>query len=152
MRYILALFTLSVMLTASDSGPVRWSAESLKRIDQNLASKLNEKKLAAEKLGQFDNHMVALVRREGSGDAEQHVRTADIFYVVSGKATVQVGGNMVSGRHTSGNELLGTSINGGTKTRLGPGDVFHIPANAPHQVLVQPGKQFVYVMVKIDEP
>jgi quercetin dioxygenase-like cupin family protein len=75
-----------------------------------------------------------------------------MFYVVSGEATVQVGGNMLSDRHTSGNELLGGPIDGGTKTRLGPGDVFHIRANAPHQVLVEPGKQFAYVMVKIDEP
>jgi len=55
-----------------------------KRLDQSLASKLNEKKMAAQKLAQFNNHMVALVHREGPGDAEQHVKLVDMFVVVSG--------------------------------------------------------------------
>ena len=59
---------------------------------------------------------------------------------------------MLNGRNTAANELLGSGINGGTKSRLRAGDVFHIPANAPHQVFVDSGKQFVYMMVKVDEP
>src|SRR4051812_31127290 len=144
MKCVIALFAFSAIVVASDPDPVLWSAESIKHIDKRLASKLNDKKMAAEKLGQFDNHELALVRREGSGDAEQHVKLADIFVVVSGEAMVQVGGTMMNGKHTSENELLGSSITGGTKNRLRPGDVFHIPANAPHQVLVGSGKQFVY--------
>lgn len=152
MRYMVALFALCAIVAGSEPEPVLWSAESLKHIDKRLASQLNDKKLASEKLGQFNNHLLALVRREGSGDAEQHVKVADIFFVVSGQATVQVGGTMLNGRHTSDNELLGSSISGGTKNHLRAGDVFHIPANAPHQVLVDSGKQFVYLMVKVDEP
>jgi mannose-6-phosphate isomerase-like protein (cupin superfamily) len=113
---------------------------------------LNEKNLASEKLGQFDNHLVALVRREGAGDAEQHVKVADIFFVISGEAIIQVGGTMLNGRRTSDNELLGASISGGSRNRLRAGDVFHIPANAPHQIFVDAGKRFVYVMVKVNEP
>jgi mannose-6-phosphate isomerase-like protein (cupin superfamily) len=95
--------------------------------------------------------LLALVHREGTGEAEQHVKVADIFWVVSGEASVQVDGTLINGHPTSENELLGSAIHGGTKTRLGPGDVFHIPANVPHQVLVDSGQPFVYVMVKVDE-
>ena len=152
MRYMIALFAFSAIVAASDPGPVLWSAESLKHIDKRLALKLNDKKSASERLAQFDNHQLVLVRREGSGDAEQHVKVADIFFVVSGEATVQVGGTMLNGRNSAANELLGSGISGGSKSRLRPGDVFHIPANAPHQVFVDSGKPFVYMMVKVDQP
>lgn len=150
MKYIVAILAVSAALAASASDPVLWSAESLKRLDQSLASKLNEKKMAAQKLAQFDNHLVALVHREGAGDAEQHVKLVDMFVVVSGEATVQVGGTMLNPHHTSEDELIGSSIKGGTKTRLAAGDVFHIPADVPHRVLVEPGKQFVYMLIKVD--
>ena len=48
------------------------------------------------------------------------------------------------------NEILGASIKDGVRKRLGAGDMVHIPARTPHQLLVAPGKQFTYAVVKID--
>jgi uncharacterized RmlC-like cupin family protein len=36
--------------------------------------------------------------------------------------------------------------------KLGVGDVVHIPVKVPHQLLVEPGKQFTYFVVKVDTP
>jgi hypothetical protein len=47
MRYVVALFAVAAF-AATPADPVLWSAESLKQLDQNLASKLIDKKLAAE--------------------------------------------------------------------------------------------------------
>jgi mannose-6-phosphate isomerase-like protein (cupin superfamily) len=91
-----------------------------------------------------------LVHREANGDAEHHVKQADIFIVNSGEATVIVGGTMDNPRNTAPNEFAGPSIKGGTRTKIGPGDVFHIPPDTPHQVLVEPGVKFTYMIVKVD--
>jgi quercetin dioxygenase-like cupin family protein len=40
---------------------------------------------------------------------------------------------------------------GGTSHKLAAGDVVHIPANTPHQLLVEPGTQFTYFVVKVNQ-
>ena len=57
---------------------------------------------------------------------------------------------MVDGKQTAAGEVRGPSIKGGESKKLGAGDVVHIPAKIPHQILVSNGKQFTYFVVKID--
>jgi hypothetical protein len=45
-------------------------------------------------------------------------------------------------------EYLGTSIEGGERHPLGPGDIVHIPAKIPHSFLVPTGKHITYALVK----
>ncbi|MCL4402821.1 MAG: cupin domain-containing protein, partial [Acidobacteria bacterium] len=100
----------------------------------------------------FGNHSVMAAHREANGEAELHQKQADIFIVETGEAELVVGGEMVGGKTTAPNEIRGVSIKGGEKSKLGPGDVVHIPARVPHQVLVAPGRQFTYLIVKVDTP
>ena len=46
------------------------------------------------------------------------------------------------------NEIRGKSITGGVRKPMAPGDVFHIPAKMPHQMLVP--KSLVIQVVKVD--
>ena len=46
-------------------------------------------------------------------------------------------------------EYVGTSIEGGERHPLGPGDVIHIPATIPHSFLVPRGKHITYVLLKL---
>jgi quercetin dioxygenase-like cupin family protein len=48
--------------------------------------------------------------------------------------------------------MIGSSVRGGVEKRLKAGDVLHIPAKTPHQMLVEPGQQVTYMVVKIDAP
>ena len=46
-------------------------------------------------------------------------------------------------------EGRGTKIVGGVDNMLKKGDVLHIAPNTPHQSLIEPGKYFVAMVVKI---
>ena len=48
-------------------------------------------------------------------------------------------------------EIKGKSIAGGVKQVLNAGDVIHIPAGTPHQLLLDQGKDFSAFVVKIHE-
>jgi glc operon protein GlcG len=75
---------------------------------------------------------VAASRRDGAGQAELHATENDIFYVLEGRATVVVGGEIVDGKETAPNEIRGTAIRGGEAHELGAGDVLTIPRGVPH--------------------
>lgn len=88
-----------------------------------------------------------LVVRTKSGRAELHMTSADEFVVVQGSATLVTGGTIVNPQGTA--EVRGDSLQDGVRARLKVGDVIHIPANTPHQLLLDGTALFVYVLVKI---
>ena len=75
---------------------------------------------------------VAASRRDGAGQAELHATDTDIFYVLEGRATVIVGGDIVDAQETAPNETRGSAITGGEAREIGPGDVLTIPRGVPH--------------------
>ena len=93
-----------------------------------------------------------LTARTASGIGELHKRWQDNFFVVSGEATVTVGGHMIDPKETAPDEIRGTRVEGGESHLLRKGDVLHVPANTPHQTVVAPGATFVYYVVKVEEP
>lgn len=90
-----------------------------------------------------------MAHREGSGEAELHERWNDIFVIESGEGTVVVGGSIDGRRETGPGEVRGTAVTGGENHPVKPGDVVHIPANTPHQMLVRKGAHVTYFVVKI---
>jgi len=71
----------------------------------------------------------------------------EIITVVSGEGTlVAGGGTMVDGKTTAPHEIRGKSIDGGVRKPMAAGDVFYIPANIPHQMLVP--KSMIIQVVK----
>jgi len=91
------------------------------------------------------------VHREGSGVAEIHETEADLMVIVSGKGELIVGGMMRDAKTTAAGELRGPSIDGGTHQKLAPGDIVHIAPKIPHQVLLDPGTQITYFVLKVKE-
>jgi uncharacterized protein GlcG (DUF336 family)/mannose-6-phosphate isomerase-like protein (cupin superfamily) len=75
---------------------------------------------------------VAASRREGAGLAEIHANETDIFYVLEGKATLIVGGEVVDPKQTATNEIRGAALRGGESRALRAGDVITIPRGVPH--------------------
>jgi glc operon protein GlcG len=71
-------------------------------------------------------------RRDGPGQAEIHTEDTDIFYVLSGSATLVTGGELVEPRQIAPAELRGLGIRGGSEQRIGAGDVLTIPRGVPH--------------------
>jgi mannose-6-phosphate isomerase-like protein (cupin superfamily) len=142
-----AASTFAIAASAADpEGFAMYTASDIQA--RARAAKLDENKAGAARLATWGNHSLMIVRRDGDGASEVHTTQADIITVVSGEGTLIVGGTMVDGKPTTPNEIRGKSIDGGVKKAMAPGDVFHIPAGMPHQMLVT--KPLVVNVVKVD--
>jgi uncharacterized protein GlcG (DUF336 family)/mannose-6-phosphate isomerase-like protein (cupin superfamily) len=71
-------------------------------------------------------------RRDAPGQAEIHLQDTDIFYVLSGSASLVTGGEVIDAKTTEPNEIRGTRIEGGAAQEIGPGDVVSIARGVPH--------------------
>jgi mannose-6-phosphate isomerase-like protein (cupin superfamily) len=89
--------------------------------------------------------------RSRDGDAEVHQNFADLFFVLAGTATLVTGGTVIRARTVEPGEMRGDSIESGTRQELKAGDVAHVPAGLPHQMLVAGEKTVTYFVVKVQE-
>ena len=144
---LVVMLACSVAVLAADPAqPLFWSAGQQKDFDKQALSKLNpDRHLGTERL--LDSAFVAY--RNGSGEAEIHEKQADLLMIRSGEGNVLVGGKIVEGKPSGPDEVRGKSIEGGTRFPIAAGDVLYIPANTVHQFLVEPGKSFTAMVVKI---
>lgn len=152
MRSVLAI--LAVLTLADQSGPGGvhvWRATDITAKGTALAQKLDAQKLANETIATEGNRTFMIAHREGSGVAEWHEKQADLMFISAGQITMVYGGTIVDAKTTAPGEMRGASIQGGTEARLGPGDVLHIPAKVPHQMVLAPGAQVTYFVTKIIE-
>lgn len=151
MRKFLPILILLPMFAADPPGFMVWKTSDIKTREKELAGKMN-KNVASETLATYGNHLTMLAHREGDGEVEVHDKMADVFFIESGEATLIVGGTVEGSRVTAPNEIRGTSISGGVKKTVAVGDVVHIPAKVPHQMLVAKGKKVTYFVVKVEQP
>lgn len=149
---ILMLCLILPLIGAEPAGYKHWTPAELKEWTKALSPKIDAHKIATERLANFGNYHALAVHREGSGQAEVHEHWADLFVVQSGSATLVVGGTIPNGKTTAPGEIRGPKIEGGTPQRLSPGDIVHIPAKTPHQVLFDPGTtEFDVFVMKIKQ-
>lgn len=106
---------------------------------------------ASETLEKYPHHFTMLAFRTRNGGAEVHQNFADTFYIVDGHASVLTGGEVVDSKSNTPGEIRGSSVKGGSSQELQPGDIVHIPAGVPHQMLVADGQSVTYFVVKIEE-
>jgi mannose-6-phosphate isomerase-like protein (cupin superfamily) len=150
-KQLIGLLLLLPLAGAEPAGYKYWSAAELKGMEQKLAPKVNAQKVVAENLAKFGADRAIMVHREGSGAAELHKTDADLIVVVSGAGTLVVGGTMPGSKTTAPGEVRAASIDGGTRQRMAPGDILHIPPRTPHQVMLEPGSQITYFTLKVKE-
>jgi mannose-6-phosphate isomerase-like protein (cupin superfamily) len=106
-------------------------------------------RFASRDLQRYGNHYTMLAYRSVTGSSEIHEHEADIFFIEEGTAVLITGGSMIGGQLQKAGEMRGTSIRGGVKQALEPGDIVHIPAGVPHQIVVTPGTPITYFVVKV---
>lgn len=71
--------------------------------------------------------------KEFPGGSNLHqVNTTEIYYILSGYATLVTGGTMTDARQENPTWVRGTAIEGGVTRRVGPGDIVIIPGHTPH--------------------
>lgn len=106
---------------------------------------------ASETLQKYGVDFTMLSFRSKDGSPELHEKFADIFVVVDGSATLLSGGELENSTSTAPGEMHGTSILHAATTSLAKGDIVHIPANTPHQLLIPKGGTLTYFVVKVKE-
>lgn len=145
MKILITLVALPLM-AADPPGFNAWTSAQLQA--KAKFAKIDEHKVGLDRAANWGNHSLLLVHREGDGEAETHENQVDVITVISGEGTLVVGGTTVDGRTTGPGEIRGKSITGGTSHKMAAGDVFHVPAKVPHQMLVP--KDLVIQVIKVD--
>jgi mannose-6-phosphate isomerase-like protein (cupin superfamily) len=156
MKKLWFLAFLSIpFLPAKSDGPApagfeHWSAASMQNTAHALSTDAasDPHHFAVKQLADYPNDSFLLVRREADGPPEWHETQIDVFFVVSGSATLVIGGNLVNGETVAPHEKRNGTIEGGTKEKISAGDVVRIPARTPHQLLLDGGHEFTYFVVK----
>ncbi|MGA2350469.1 MAG: cupin domain-containing protein [Terracidiphilus sp.] len=106
---------------------------------------------ASETLREFPHHCAMLLFRSRDGAAEVHENFADLFYVLDGRATLVTGGTVAGAAIVAPGEIRGSSVEGGKRQELRAGDVAHVPAGLPHQMLVAEEKTVTCMVMKLQE-
>jgi mannose-6-phosphate isomerase-like protein (cupin superfamily) len=106
---------------------------------------------AGETLKEYPRHCAMLSFRSRDGEAEVHENFADVFYVLEGRATLVTGGTVAGARVIKLGETRGNSIEGGARQELRAGNVAHVPAGLPHQMLVAGEQTVTCLVVKVQE-
>jgi mannose-6-phosphate isomerase-like protein (cupin superfamily) len=145
----LTSLALAALMAAAVPGFVHWSGAELTSWNAKLASQMKGKTSHGTDLAKFGNHWSSITRRTADGEAEIHAKVTDIFIAEAGEATLITGGTLKSPRSEGPGETRGAAIEGGQRVTLRPGDIVHIPANLPHQLLVK--KEFLYFVTKVQE-
>lgn len=149
----IAAATAAILLaTVANAAPAdHYSPAKLEDAAKALIAKAAGNGSASVTLQQYPNHFTMLSYRSKDGGAEVHTQIADIFYVLRGKATLLTEGTVDNSSEERPGEFRGTAITGGKSQVLLPGDVVHIPAGTPHQLLVAKGDEVLYFVVKVQE-
>ena len=143
---LLLVFLALPLFGADPEGYAQYSASDIKaRVN---ATKLDEHKVGLDRVATWGNHGLLAIRLEGDGEAEVHNTQVDVIFVTSGEGTLIIGGTVVDPKTTAPGEIRGKSITGGIARKMAPGDVIHIPAKLPHQMLVP--KLLTFEVVKVD--
>jgi mannose-6-phosphate isomerase-like protein (cupin superfamily) len=106
---------------------------------------------ASETLREYPGHCAMLLFRSRDGAAEVHENFADVFYVLDGRATLVTGGTVAGAHLIKPEETRGTSVEGGARQELRAGDVAHVPAGVPHQMLVAIETTVTCLAMKVQE-
>jgi uncharacterized RmlC-like cupin family protein len=151
MKLLSTLFAMTLLfamfLAAADpAGYAHFSSADLKtRVD---AAKPDDHKVRMDRVGSWGNHSLLAIRRDADGEAEVHESQVDVIFVKAGEGTLILGGTVVDPRTTGPGEIRGKSIQGGVSKKMAAGDVIHVPAKIPHQMLVP--KMLSFEVVKVD--
>jgi mannose-6-phosphate isomerase-like protein (cupin superfamily) len=106
---------------------------------------------ASEVLKEYPQHAVHLLYRSRSGVAEFHENFADLFFVLEGRAALVTGGTIADPKTIAPGEIRGVSVENGTRQELRAGDIAHVPAGLPHQMIVSGDASIICLVMKIQQ-
>jgi uncharacterized RmlC-like cupin family protein len=143
---------IAPVLAQSSSDIVYFPAGKLSGYSATLKGRqtANGTTSASEILADLGNHKFEILRRDGSGAGELHQNWTDVFVVQGGEATILYGGTIEDAKDTGNGEIRGRHL-GGKSQKVAAGDVLVMPPGIAHQTIVEPGKQFFVLIVKVQK-
>jgi mannose-6-phosphate isomerase-like protein (cupin superfamily) len=102
-------------------------------------------------LGDYGTHSIRISTRSKSGGAEVHGHFDDIMIVQKGTATLITGGKLVNPQTHDNGEITGTGIVAGQVQTISAGDIIHVPAGTPHQIMIRDGSDYRAIVIKVKE-
>ncbi|HEY2471895.1 MAG TPA: hypothetical protein VGI45_29185 [Terracidiphilus sp.] len=106
---------------------------------------------ATETIREFPTYSLMLMVLLRSGDAVMHAEYSEILTVLDGHATLVTGGTMERARQVESGEIRGTAISGGASREVRIGDVIHLSAGTPHQLLIAGDKTLSCLVSRVKE-
>jgi mannose-6-phosphate isomerase-like protein (cupin superfamily) len=148
----MAFTMLAVHCAAQSSGEVEvFSSAGIQGQLTQLAQQAKANGSGGSTLGDYGTHAIKLSERTASGGAEIHAHFDDVMLVMDGKADLITGGELIDARSGPNGETTGSGIRNGTSQHIGPGDLIHIPAGVPHQLVIAPGTTYSALVIKVKE-
>jgi mannose-6-phosphate isomerase-like protein (cupin superfamily) len=148
----MGLVALSVPALGQSTGKAQvFSSSDIHVQMAQLTEQAKAKGSSGATLGSYGSHAIQLSARTASGGAEIHAHFDDVMLVTEGSATLVTGGTVVDGHTNSDGETRGTRIQDGVSQTVSAGDVIHVPAGTPHQLLISPGTPYSALVIKVKE-
>ena len=164
---IVALFAASVAVSAQTRQPstairpfLVKSKQSIEDLEKKLASDktdVNSKSTTVTKAedliggaGMETRVAVQHDTRRGGELVELHDKSDDVYYVLKGEATLELGGTLVDPKEVSPGEWRSKTVNGSQNIVIKVGDLVMVPRGTPHRRTVT-GKGFSMILIKIYE-
>jgi mannose-6-phosphate isomerase-like protein (cupin superfamily) len=147
---VLAVFALPCAAQSQGKAEVFSSSQIHDQLVQ-LAQQGKAKGSGGSTLADYGTHAIKLSERTVSGGAEVHAHFDDVMLVMEGNATLITGGELINADTGSNGESTGSGIRNGIKRSIAAGDVIHVPAGTPHQLLIDPGTAYSALVIKVKE-
>ncbi len=150
--HVIALTVLSTSLWAQPPGKVQvFKAADVHAHLAQLTEQAGTKGSSSETLADFQSHAIRLNARMASAGGEVHSHFDDVMIVTEGKATPVTGGTVIDPRIGTDGEIRGSGIENGVVQTISSGDIVHIAAGTPHQLIVAPRATYRYLVIKVRE-
>jgi mannose-6-phosphate isomerase-like protein (cupin superfamily) len=128
-----------------------WKAARVTEAADALERRIGDERMVFETIGNYKGHSVYLVLRGATDEPEFHETEKDLYIAQRGRATFVVGGELVDERLMPRKQRRGSAIRGGIRRELASGDIVHVPQATPHQLQINPGERFMYILIHFDE-
>lgn len=133
------------------AGFILRDADSIEAAADRLEAELGDKAMVFEIIGNHQGHSMYLVLRGKTGTSEIHMTESDYYIGMRGSATFVIGGELLEPQELERKQVRGTDIKGGVSSKVGPGDIVHVPVNTPHLLIIDPDQPYMYLLIKLDE-
>ncbi|KYK25268.1 hypothetical protein AYK26_02190 [Euryarchaeota archaeon SM23-78] len=118
-------------------------------VDKIVSGLSNENMVVELFKDKIKNHVVLLKKADTKiGAAERHVYASEIYYVLKGKAKLNIGGKIVEEKQVGEGEFKSPKAEGYETHDMKEEDFFYITKNEVHQLDARQGL-VVYLIIKI---